>query len=39
MWMMTKIAELREKYNLHMRAERFISDDIIPLTDKQFIKE
>lgn len=37
--MMTKIAELREKYNLHMRVERFISDDIIPLTDKQFIKE
>lgn len=37
--MMTKIAELREKYNLHMRVERYISDDEIPLNDKAFIKE
>lgn len=25
--MMGKIAELREKYDLHMRAERFVTDD------------
>lgn len=25
--MMNTIAELREKYDLHMRAERYISDD------------
>lgn len=25
--MMAQIADLREKYDLHMRAERFISDD------------
>lgn len=37
--MMAKIAELREKYDLHMKVERYTSDDEIPLTDKQFIKE
>lgn len=36
--MMTTIAELREKYNLHMKVERYISDDL-PETDKTFIKE
>ena len=25
--MMTRILELREKYDLHMRAERYITDD------------
>lgn len=25
--MMEKIAELRDKYDLHMRAERFVTDD------------
>ncbi|MCM1114999.1 MAG: antibiotic biosynthesis monooxygenase [Clostridium sp.] len=37
--MMTKIAQLREKYDLHMRVERYISDDEIPLSDKKFIKD
>lgn len=38
--MMAKIVELREKYNLHMSVERYISDeDGIPETDKNFIKE
>lgn len=38
--MMTKIIELREKYNLHMRVERYVSDEIgIPETDMRFIKE
>ncbi len=38
--MMTTIAELREKYDLHMRAERYISDDeSISDADKKFIKK
>ena len=36
--MMKKISNLREKYNLHMHVERFVSDDAgIPLSDKKFI--
>lgn len=38
--MMARIAELREKYDLHMTVERYISDDGgIPEVDKAFIKE
>lgn len=38
--MMQKIIDLREKYNLHMKVERFISDKSgIPEKDKEFIKE
>lgn len=38
--MMKQISELREKYNLHMKVERFISDeDGIPDHDKQFIRK
>lgn len=38
--MMAKIAELREKYDLHMKVERYVSDENgIPETDKVFIKE
>ena len=38
--MMGKIAELREKYDLHMKVERYVSDEGgIPVTDKAFIKE
>ena len=36
--MMKTIAELREKYDLHMTIERFISDDKIPEQDKNFIR-
>ena len=37
---MEKIAKLREKYDLHMRAERFLSDDGgVPDKDKAFIRE
>ena len=37
--MMQKISALREKYNLHMKVERYISDnDGIPETDKEFIR-
>ncbi|MDO4911906.1 MAG: putative quinol monooxygenase [Corynebacterium sp.] len=35
---MTTIAELRDKYDLHMRVERFISDDGIPDHDQAFIR-
>lgn len=38
--MMEKIAELRVKYDLHMKVERYVSDEKgIPETDKHFIKE
>ena len=36
--MMTTIAALREKYDLHMSVERYNSADI-PETDKQFIRK
>ena len=37
---METIAALREKYDLHMRAERYVSDDAgISDADKKFIKE
>lgn len=38
--MMGKIAQLREKYDLHMRAERYITDvDGISSADAQFIRD
>ena len=37
--MMDRIMELREKYNLHMMVERYISDDEIPQSDRKYIKE
>ena len=38
--MMQKIVDLREKYNLTMRVERYIADEAgIPDKDKVFIKE
>ncbi len=37
--MMKTIAELREKYDLHMTIERFISDETIPQQDKAFIRK
>ena len=37
--MMAEIAALREKYDLHMTAERFISDESgLPEKDMKFIK-
>ncbi len=36
--MMSVIAELREKYDLHMSVERFVSDDGISENDKKFIR-
>ena len=37
--MMNKITELREKYNLHMKVERYISEDEIPQSDRKYIRE
>ena len=38
--MMTKITELREKYDLHMKVERYVSDEAgVSAADKAFIKE
>ncbi|MBP5384012.1 MAG: antibiotic biosynthesis monooxygenase [Lachnospiraceae bacterium] len=36
--MMKTITDLREKYDLHMKAERFVSEDM-PSTDKGFIRQ
>lgn len=38
--MMKKIIELREKYDLHMRIERFVnSEDNVPSSDIGFIRK
>ena len=36
--MMGQIAALREKYELHMKVERFLSDDTLPERDLKYIK-
>ncbi len=37
--MMKTIMELREKYDLHMTVERYISDDEMPEKDNEFIRK
>ena len=38
--MMQKIISLREKYDLHMRVERYVTDEAgIPEQDRKFIKK
>ena len=37
--MMEKITELRNKYDLHMRVERYVSNEDIPNKDKAFIRQ
>lgn len=38
--MMGKITALREKYDLHMKVERYVSDEAgVPAADQAFIKE
>ena len=38
--MMEKIAELRIKYDLHMKVERYLSDEAgMPVADKAFLRE
>ncbi|MDE6273700.1 MAG: antibiotic biosynthesis monooxygenase [Clostridiales bacterium] len=37
--LMGQIAALREKYDLHMRVERYVSDDGAPERDRNFIRK
>ena len=37
--MMKVITDLREKYDLHMKVQRYISDTDIPDTDKKYIRD
>ena len=37
--MMKTIIALREKYDLHMKVERYISDTEMPAADQQFIRK
>jgi quinol monooxygenase YgiN len=38
--MMEQITKLREKYNLTMKVERYVSDEMgMPASDRKFIKE
>lgn len=38
--MMKTIAELRDRYDLHMTFERYLSDDVgMPAEDRKFIRE
>ncbi len=37
--MMAVITNLRNKYDLHMSVERFVSDDGIPASDEKYIKK
>ena len=38
--MMAQISDLREKYDLHMKVERFVSDDSgLPEKDMKYIKK
>lgn len=37
--MMAKIMELREKYDLHMQIERFVSASEVPQRDMEFIRK
>ena len=38
--MMAKITKLRNKYDLHMKVERYVSDDAsVPSTDEKFIRK
>ncbi|MCR5073469.1 MAG: antibiotic biosynthesis monooxygenase [Clostridiales bacterium] len=36
--MMQKIAELRTKYDLHMKVERYVNDETLPENDLKFIR-
>lgn len=37
--MMSQITRLRDKYDLHMKVERYITDEAgVPATDQEFIK-
>lgn len=35
---MGEVAKLRDKYNLHMRVERYVTDEAAPASDEKFIR-
>lgn len=37
--MMNTLAELRNKYDLHMTVERYTEDDTMPESDRKFIRK
>lgn len=37
--MMGKLAALREKYDLHMKVERYVSDESAQASDQKFIRK
>lgn len=37
--MMATIMELREKYDLHMQVERYVSDGELPSKDQEYIRK
>lgn len=37
--MMKQIAALRDKYDLHMKVERYISDDSMPDSDEKYLRK
>ena len=37
--MMKELASLREKYDLHMIAERYVSDESMPESDNAFLRK
>lgn len=37
--LMEQIVELREKYDLHMTVERYVSDENMPEHDKKYIRK
>lgn len=37
--LMAQISALRDKYDLHMEVERYLSDDTAPDSDKSFIRK
>ena len=37
--MMEKITELRNRYDLHMQVERYVSDEGMPDSDQVFIRQ
>lgn len=37
--LMAQIAALREKYDVHMKVERYVSDETVAESDKSFIRK
>ena len=37
--LMAQIAQLRDKYDLHMKVERYSSESSVPITDEKYIRK